>query len=238
MFLGIEIYQFLIFIGYSFSFITSQRDRTMKALRLCIFSLAACLLASATLPAEERVPESYHFSVHQTHYPLASYFNIQSDDTYRGVVKKSVFRVRTNYDLSNGDGWQATGIKRVVSLGSVYPWATEVDIYDTRGEYLGMIDGQVVSTAAARFSLYDAAGNLTAIAYLDHSLNSYSIVYPDSEAYPIAECHRHLDLTWQDWWDVVVYDSTQIDDRVVRIFAAMICDIQEDIEYYYAKKSD
>lgn len=210
----------------------------MNVLRFYVLSLIACLMVAASLFAEEPVSESYHFSVHQTHYPLASYFNIQSDDTYRGVVKKSVFRVRTNYDLSNADGWQATGIKRVVSLGSVYPWATEVDIYDTRGEYLGMIDGQVVSTAAARFSIYNAAGNLCAIAFLDYSLNSYTLVYPDSEAYPIAECHRHLDLTWQDWWDVVVYDSAQIDDRIVRIFAAMICDIQEDIEYYYAKKSE
>ena len=62
-----------------------------------------------------------------------------------------------------------------------------MDIYDTRGEYLGMIDGQVVTTAAARFSIYDLTGKLCGIAYLDHTLHSYSIVYPHSEAYPIAD---------------------------------------------------
>jgi len=148
-------------------------------------------------------------------------------------VKKSSFRVCTNYDLSNGDGWQATGIKRVLSLGSIYPWATEVDVYDTRWEHIGMIDGQVVSTAAARFSIYNAEGNLSAIAYLDYSLNTYTIVYPDSEAYPIAECHRHKVVFGQEWWDVIVYDSEQVDERLMRIFAAMVCDIQSDIEAYY-----
>lgn len=209
----------------------------MKTRCVYLLSLFSLFFAFAMpLRGEVNQGGSYHFSMHLNAYALATYFTIQSDDTYRGVVKKSSFRVRTNYDLSNGDGWQATGIKRVLSLGSIYPWATEVDIYDTRWEHVGMIDGQVVSTAAARFSIYDAEGNLCGIAFLDYSLNCYTIVYPDSDAYPVAELHRHREVYGQEWWDVVVYDENQIDERIIRIFAAMVSDIQDDIEVYYAPK--
>jgi len=188
--------------------------------------------------ADSYQPEGYHFDIHQQIYPLATFFSIQSDDTYRGIVKKSVFRVRTNYDLSDQHGWQATGIKRVVSLGSLYPWATEVDIYDTTWQFLGMIDGQVVSTAAARFSLYNADGELVGIAYLDPSLDSYSIVYPYSEAFPIAALHRQRESNGEDWWKATIYDAHQIDERLMRIFAAMACDLQEEIDAYYSSNEE
>lgn len=205
----------------------------MKTTRTAIAALLSLTLHFFSLGAQEENQTEYHFSIYEKVYPLATYFTIESDDTYRGSVKKSLLRIRTNYDLSNSDGWQATGIKRVLSLGSVYSWATEVDIYGTKGDYLGMIDGQVVSTAAARFSIYDLDGQLRGIAYLDHSLNSYSIVYPDSEAFPIAELHRHQELDGSTWWHATVYDGAQVDSRILRIFTAMICDIHPQICAYY-----
>lgn len=191
---------------------------------------------SAEMRADKNERKGYSLSIYEKKYPLATYFTIESDNTYRGSVKKSVFRVRTNYDLSNADGWQATGIKRLLSLGSVYPWATEVDIYNTIGEFIGMIDGQVVSTAAACFSIYDLNDTLAGIAFLDYSLNSYSIVYPDSEAFPIAEFHHHHEVDGMDWWEVTVYDEAQIDQRVIRIFASMVGDIHPEIKAYYSKE--
>lgn len=206
----------------------------MKTFKITSLGLICSLMLNMlSLSANECGQIGYHLSVYEKIYPLATFFTIESDDTYRGSVKKSVFRLRANFDLSNSDGWQASGIKRVLSLGSVYPWATEVDIYDTRWETLGMIDGQVVSTAAARFSIYDLNGELRGIAYLDHSLNSYSIVYPNSEAFPIAEMHRHQEVNGISWWDVTVYDEAQIDPRIVRIFAAMVSDIHPEICEYY-----
>lgn len=208
----------------------------MKNTRTIAAGLLYCLtLYCLALDAYEKSQNGYHFSVYEKIYPLATYFTIESDDSYCGSVKKSIFRIRTNYDLSNSDGWQATGIKRMLSLGSIYPWATEVDVYDTRGDYLGMIDGQVVSTAAARFSIYDLSSQLCGIAYLDHSLNSYSIVYPDSEAFPIVELHRHLELDGSSWWSAAVYDEAQIDPRILRVFAAMVCDIHPQICIYYGE---
>lgn len=178
-------------------------------------------------------PEIYHFSIYKRIYPLATFFSIQSDDTYRGIVKKSVFRLRTHYDLSNEHGWQATGIKRVLSLGSFFPWATEVDIYNTDWDFIGMIDGQVVSTAAARFSIYNEQFELAAVAYLDRTLGGFSIVYPDSEAFPLAEMNRIYAPDGVDGWTVTVYDPDAIDERIIRIFAAMVCDLQESIDDYY-----
>lgn len=196
------------------------------------------LLGNITGKAADSNP--YHFSLYKQNYALSTFFSIQSDETYRGVVKKSTFRVRTNYDLSDEHGWQATGIKRVVSLGSVYPWATEVDVYDTQWMAMGMIDGQVVSTAAARFSIYNSNVDLVGIAYLDYSLNTYTIEYPENRTslLPIAELHRHKDAGGLDWWEVTVYDPNQIDERIMRIFAAMASDLQPQIDKYYLSQGN
>lgn len=203
-------------------------------MRYGLFLLTCLALFTSHAQSTEPVSESsYTFSLYKQTYALSTFFSIQSEETYRGVVKKSIFRLRTNYDLSDEHGWQATGVKRVISLGSLYPWATEIDIYDTQWSYLGMIDGQVASTAAARFSIYNANNDLVAIAYLDYSLSTYTIAYPESEAFPIAELHRRKDTSGLDWWEVTVYDRRPIDERVLRLFAAMASDLQPKIDKYY-----
>lgn len=201
----------------------------------CLSIIGLQATADEVVSIPEKILEPYHFNVYKQEYSLATFFSIQSDETYRGVVKKSVFRVRTNYDLSDQHGWQATGIKRVLSLGSLYPWATEVDIYDTQWLSVGMIDGQVASTAAARFSIYNANADLLGIAYLDYGLNTYTIEYPYQTVslLPIAELHRHKDAGGLDWWEVSVYDPQQIDERILRIFAVMASDLQPQIDAYY-----
>ena len=200
---------------------------------LSFFLLAAFSLFKMTTQAEMPKEQSYQFTIQKQIYPLATFFSIHSEDIYRGVVKKSAFRLRTNYDLSNVDGWQASGIKRVLSLGSVYSWATEIDIYDTNWNTIGMIDGQAATTAAARFSIYDKNGNLTAIAYLDHSLDHYVLAAPGSEMFPMARLDKEIQTLESDRWIVTVYESNQIDERILRIFAAMACDMQESIGNYY-----
>ncbi len=193
------------------------------------------LLLGIKAYAETTTVNSYHFDIYKQIYPLSTFFSIQADDTYHGLVKSSRLCARTNYELSDKNGWQATGIKRLLSLGCIYPWATELDIYNTQWQAIGMIDGQVVTTAAARFSIYDEFGTLVGIAYLDQSLNHYNIVYPDREMFPIVELTRQFEDLGQDSWSVIVHDPDQIDERILRIFAAMACDLQEAIDNYYAK---
>ncbi|NGX32473.1 MAG: hypothetical protein K1060chlam4_00520, partial [Candidatus Anoxychlamydiales bacterium] len=99
--------------------------------------------------------ERYQFTIQQKNYSFSSFFEIDSEDTYRGNVKKSQFRLRDHYDLSDKDGWCATGIKRIFSLGSLYDWAAEIDVFGVNDEFLGAIEGKVLTTAKARFLLFD-----------------------------------------------------------------------------------
>jgi len=189
----------------------------------------ACFLTmSLNASVHEALP--YELKIQRKDYRFSTYFEIDSDDTYRGSVKKSRFRVRTNYDLSNQYGWQATGICRLLTLGALYTWATEIDIYDTEGSWIGMIDGQVMTTAAARFSLYNEDSELAGIAYLDKNCQGVTITSPDNEAYTIAKFDRIYVLDKVDDWEVSVFDPTRIDDRLIRIFAAFILDHQSEFK--------
>lgn len=171
--------------------------------------------------------EGYHFEIQQHDHKFASYFDIDSDDTYPGTVKKSVFRLRENYDLSDEHGWQATGIVRAVSLGTVYPWAKEVDIFDTQYEWIGFIQGQVLTTAAARYNIYNQSEQLVGLVYLNSEMASFSIVDPENPAHRIAQFKRIYVEGIKDPWRVIVYDGDAIDERMLRLFAAIMVDIQE-----------
>lgn len=147
--------------------------------------------------------------------------------TYTGAIKKSAFRLRTNYDLSDANGWQATGITRMASMGALYPWATDIDIYDTRDIKIGFIDGNIATFEAARFDLYnyDEKGNAkevgTALANADFT--HFSITTPDNYI-PIADLTRH---SKEDAWTVTVSSPGVIDDRIIRIFAGFVVNYQD-----------
>ncbi|MCH9631588.1 MAG: hypothetical protein S4CHLAM37_16120 [Chlamydiia bacterium] len=206
----------------------------MKSNPFILFSIlfALCFSTSyaksSTKPAEQS--SRYHFKISKKEYRFSTFFEIDSSDAPRGNVKKSFFRMRTNYDLSDVHGWQATGTVRVMSLGSLFAWAKEIDMYDTSGQYIGMIDGQVMSTAAARYSIYDSSNNLVGIAFLDHNCSGFTITHPNSEAYTIARLKRNYVQDTVDDWDITVYESDLIDERIIRIFAAFVCDYQNSFK--------
>ncbi len=147
--------------------------------------------------------------------------------TYPGMIKKSAFRVRTNYDLSNQEGWQATGITRMLSMGIVYPWATDIDIFDTRGVKIGFIDGNIATLESAKFDLYsyDEQGQATkvGVALANADFTHFSITSPGNYL-PIAELARH---TKDDAWAVTVTVPDTIDDRIIRIFAGFVVNYQD-----------
>lgn len=149
--------------------------------------------------------------------------------TYPGMIKKSAFRVRTNYDLSNQEGWQATGITRMLSMGMVYPWATDIDIYDTRGVKIGFIDGNIATLESAKFDLYryDEQGQATkvGVALANADFTHFSITSPENYL-PIAELTRHLHMK-DDAWTVTVTVPDTIDDRIIRIFAGFVVNYQD-----------
>ena len=172
----------------------------------------------------------YDLVVSKDIYKFSEVYQIKSPlkETYPGSIKKSAFRIRTNYDLSDKDGWQATGITRVVSMGSAYPWATDIDIYDTRGVQIGMIDGDMATLEAAKFNLYeyDEAGkaNYVGSAYANRQFNRFVILESSDNPHPIAELSRNeSDKTW----GVSVHYPEKIDDRIIRVFAGFVIDFED-----------
>ncbi|KTD01857.1 hypothetical protein OQJ19_12790 [Fluoribacter gormanii] len=189
-------------------------------------------ISYATLANSYGVHEDhpYDFVVTKDIYKFSEIYQIKSPqkDTYPGSVKKSAFRIRTNYDLSNKDGWQATGITRIISLGSLYPWAKEIDIYDTRGVQIGFIDGNLATLESAKFTIYDydESGKSTEIgyAYANPSFDRFVILSSTSNPHPIAELNRNIgDKTWE----VSVHYPEKIDDRIIRIFAGFVIDYED-----------
>jgi hypothetical protein len=185
----------------------------------------------------------YDFVIAKDVYKFSEVYQIKSPlkETYPGAVKKSSFRIRTNYDLSNKNGWQATGITRVLSLGSIYPWATDIDIYDTRGVQIGLIDGNMATMESAKFNIYDydEEGNATEIglAYANPDFSRFVILATTDDPNPIAELNRNFN---DKNWSVSVHSPEKIDDRTIRIFAAFVVDFQDkflsppDIDDIYA----
>lgn len=207
--------------------------------------LSVVSLSTAHVAASVHEKHPYEFEIRRDPYKFATYFQITSKDTYIGTVKKSALRVRTHYDLSTEHGWQATGIKRICTLGAFYTWASEIDVYDTRGVRIGMIDGQLVTWENARFSLYeyDDAGNYAHVgtAFLDRDFDSFTIFPPDGNLHPIAKLERFSLASTQgvDHWRTQVYHPDRIDDRLVRIFTAFVMDHQDDfVEHKKAQQEE
>lgn len=203
---------------------------------LRIFAFFICIFSS--LIAHE--PKSHHqqhgdtwagkegFRISRDDYTFSTVFELAVDDKLVGTVYKGVFHVMNHYDLYNTKGdYEGTGICRFFTLGLFYTWATEIDIYDAYGNYVGMIDGQMASLEPAKFSLYDSAGKRTGIAYLDQNCSAFSVMHPEKEQRLLARFTRNFLDDTVDTWDVDVYEPNAISSQIIRVFAAFACDTQD-----------
>ena len=192
--------------------------------------LMALVFSSQVAIAALHEANPYNFIISKDVYKFSELYQIKSpqNETYSGSVKKSAFRIRTNYDLSNKDGWQATGITRVVSLGALYPWATDIDVYDTRGVKIGFIDGDMATLESAKFNLYDydedGTATLSGIAYANADFTRFVMMRSVNDPHIVAELNRNYT---EKTWSVSVYYPEQIDDRLIRIFAGFVIDFQD-----------
>jgi len=198
-----------------------------------IASLLLGLLLSVGLNASER--KLQRFAVFEKPYSFSNYFEFQSDEGPCGLVVKKRFaylNVRPHYEVYNAKGqWQATGVARLLTLGAIYSWATEIDVYDTAGKRIGLIDGQLATLAAARFSFYEYddkdKSTLKAIAYMDKEKGSFSVTDPDNDKYLFMHLQRVFLPNTQDHWKGQVFVDGAIDERVLKVFAAFAVDHQE-----------
>lgn len=201
----------------------------MRKLFLSSFFVFFTILSQVSM-ASVHEDQPYNFLITKDVYKYSEIYQINSphQETYPGSIKKSSFRIRTNYDLSNKDGWQATGITRIISLGTLYPWAKDIDIYDTRGIQIGLIDGSLATTESAKFNIYeyDDAGNYTeiGIAYANPDFSRFVILMSSNNPHPIAEMNRNFS---DNTWSVSVHYPEKIDDRILRIFAGFVVDHQD-----------
>lgn len=204
--------------------------RQIFSLFLLILSIVSSPVVIASNNHGIHTDHPYTFTIIKDVYRFYELYQISApqNDIYPGTIKKSAFHIRTNYDLSDKDGWQATGITRLVSMGSLYAWATDIDIYDTRGVQIAFIDGSFATLEAAKFNLYeyDEAGAATevGIAYANADFSRF-VIFPSSGApNPIAEMNRNIR---EKTWDVTVHYPELIDDRLIRIFAGFVIDYQD-----------
>ncbi len=171
--------------------------------------------------------ETLSYNVKKKVYMSSVVFELNAKKSMIGTVVKSPFRLRTNYDLYDARGvWQASAVCRILTLGLFYDWGTELDFYDPAGAYIGMIDGQVVTEASAKFSFYDAEGSHVGIAYLDVNNTGFTIVNPENQYHTIAQYTRNFVENTLDTRDVIIYDQRQIPAELLHVFGAFAVDRQ------------
>ncbi len=174
---------------------------------------------------------TYKFSIHQKSYRFSTVFEVYSHGNPHGRVEKSKLRpfwpLRDSYDVYNKDGeWIATGISRIFCLGLFRAWGAEFDIYDTAGNVIGVIDGQVVTSESAKYSIYDKHGARVGIAYMEQENAGIAIVHPERTNHIIARLTRKFVRDEVDHWDVAIYDTDAIDPAIIKVFAGFAVDYQ------------
>lgn len=180
-------------------------------------------------------PNQVKFKINEKEYYFSNYFEFNSDEIPFGVVVKKRFasmHLTNHYDVYDHEGkWEATGGSRLLSLGAIYSWATKIDIKDNQRKTIGMIDGELVTLASARFSIYEydqkAGWLLKGLAFMDNEKRSFSVVDPENDKRMIASLKRILLLGERDHWECNVFDTKAIDLRILKVFAAFAVDHQE-----------
>ncbi len=163
--------------------------------------------------------EPISFSVIKSGYTLSTYYEFVSGEAYLGRIIKSSIRVRTCYDLYDSKGdYEGEGICRALSVGSLYAWAREIDLYDHGGEKIGMIDGKILTLGRARFDLYNSQNRHLCSAYFNNDGTLFTL-------FDTSEAERNLGyLIGGQELDVTLFDSNTLDLRILKFFSAFIAD--------------
>lgn len=187
----------------------------MKKFIFCLLMLGMMQAAAA---------RSYTVIEHP--YRFSTYFEMHGQEAYEGRVVKSALTVRTIYDLYDNEAtYIGQGICRLLSLGSIYPWARMVDLYDASGNAIGLIEGRVMTTAKASYNLYDASGNIVGIAYLNLDCSSFTI--QDTAERVVAALKRNFTGRKIDSWEVTIFDTNSLDERILKLFSIFAVDNQQ-----------
>lgn len=168
----------------------------------------------------------YCYSVIKNPYRFSSYFEMMGEKRYEGRVVSNFFHVRTTYDLYDTNGhYEGQGICRMLSLGALFSWARDIDLYDKSGFCIGMIQGSVWTASKAKFNLYDAQGVLIASAYQNNNASSFNLLDASPLKRLVGVVKRNATA---DEWEVTLYQNDMVDHRILKIFSAFISDYQDN----------
>ncbi len=191
--------------------------------------LLTCLATMTTAFAMSS-EESWTILKNSPVFSLSAEFDCKRGEvTEAKVIRKGRFCPRYYYDLydATGEKFLARGITRAFSLGFIFPWGMEIDVYDGN-IVIGKIEGKLFTKARAKFIFYDGNKMQTAIAYLNTEASDFVIVTPQNEGVVIA------DLAGKAYGDVSVWQMSfgdvrlQVDPRMLQIFAAFVSDYHSE----------
>lgn len=169
---------------------------------------------------------SNSYTITENSYLLSTYFEMKGNDRYMGRVVKESLSIRTIYDLYDPLGnREAQGICHLFSLGTVYPWAREITVYDTGGKQVGFIQGKLLTTTTARFDFYNDENRLVGHGYLDWNASAFTIMTENERT--IARLKRNFIVDDVDSWKVDQYNDQELDPRILKVFSAFAIDSQE-----------
>jgi hypothetical protein len=170
--------------------------------------------------------DSYAYTIIEHPYRFSTYYEMQGKGGFEGRAIKSSLSVKATYDLYDSAGnYQAQGVVQSLSLGSFFAWGKDIDVYDEKGQHIGFIDGEILTSAKAKYSFYNEKKEWVATAYLDYSCNGFLVTSSKGER-TIAHLRRNFIEHVSDSWDVVLHEPDAIDVRLLKIFSAFAIDYQ------------
>lgn len=198
-------------------------------LRKCLILACsiAVVLPSVKVYSSIEVPKQV--VIHERLFTFSSYYEIHSDLGFQGNIIKSKLVLRTAYQYFDQNGQLgASAYLRLFSLGSLYTWAGVLDIYDSEGNLLGLIEGAILTLLPSKFHLYNAKNELIGTAYMDRDAMGFTVSDPLHEIKTIANFRRIFVKDVTDHWVISINDPDAIDVRLLYAFGAFVLDNQND----------
>jgi hypothetical protein len=196
------------------------------------------------LPCVAVQASTQEFKVETQNYEWSRYFEITERDSTaalyapRATVSRGRYSLlRTRYDMFSPEGVQlAHADTRIFSTGKLFTWLMHLDIYAPDKTRLGAIRGEVMTTAAARFGLYNEKLQRVAVAYMEQGGFRCVLTAGDNYNRRIGVMHRanasylvddELSGVY-DPWSIELFDGGAIDSRTLALFAAFVADHQNN----------
>lgn len=169
--------------------------------------------------------QEYAFLISSREYQESTYFEIDAKGADSGTIHKKALNIWTNYELHSKSGeYVGRGSLRIVSKGGRRAWESEIDLYDSVGECLGLIQGHFLPLGPAYFTFCNDEGVILAVAKFNEEKMAFLVSQPTPSENPIALYLRDEEA---EGWQVRVYDAQHLPPLFIRIFAAFVFDKQD-----------